>query len=154
MKIKYNSEIISGGVFLIAAAVLWLLIPGQIQTMETTSINAQTIPRIAIGGMFLFSLGLLLQGIFSAEKKEVTITRDTFHSQSFRLEMKSILYAVILLMYLVVLTFFGFLVATAALVIAIMAFYGSRKWYYYAIPLVTVFIVYFVFATLLHVSLP
>lgn len=154
MKIKYNSEMISGGVFLIAAAVLWLLIPGQIQTMETTSINAQTIPRIAIGGMCLFSLGLLLQGIFSMEKKEVTVTRETFRSPTFLLEMKSVLYAVMLLVYLVLLTFFGFLVATSALVIAILAFYGTRKWYYYAIPLATVFIVYFVFATLLHVSLP
>ena len=71
MKIKYNSEIISGAVFLVTAIVLWLLVPSQINTMETTAVNAQTIPRVAIGGMGLFSLGLLLQGIFSAEKKTV-----------------------------------------------------------------------------------
>lgn len=53
MKIKYNTEIISGLVFIIVAAVLWLLIPSQIQTLEKSAINAQTIPRIAIGGLFL-----------------------------------------------------------------------------------------------------
>ena len=73
MKIKYNSEMIAGAVFVIVAAVLWLLIPSQIQTMETSSINAQTIPRVAIGGLFIFSAALLIQGIFSDEKREVVI---------------------------------------------------------------------------------
>lgn len=154
MKLKYNTEIISGIVFLIAAAVLWLLIPSQINTLETTSINAQTVPRIAIGGMLLFSAGLLAQGIFSNPKKEVLITKATFSTESFRRELKSVLYAVILLLYTVVLTYLGFLIATALLVVVILLFYGTRKWYYYAIPLVMVGIVYFIFRTLLHVSLP
>jgi len=95
MKIKYNSEMIAGAVFVIVAAVLWLLIPSQIQTMETSSINAQTIPRVAIGGLFIFSAALLIQGIFSDEKKEVVINKDTFHSESFKNEMRSVVFATI-----------------------------------------------------------
>ena len=79
MKIKYNAEIIAGAVFVIAATVLWLLIPSQIQTLEKTAINAQTFPRIAIGGMLIFSAGLLIQGIFFNEKKELVITKESFH---------------------------------------------------------------------------
>ncbi|WP_283673418.1 tripartite tricarboxylate transporter TctB family protein [Butyricicoccus sp. Marseille-Q5471] len=154
MKIKYNSEIISGIVFLVAAAILWVLVPSQIDTLETSAVNAQTIPRIAIGGMFLFSLGLLLQGVFANEKKVVILNRSTFASESFRKEMRSVLYALILLAYIVLLTFVGFLISTALLVVAILLFYGVRKWYYYAIPLAMVGVVYFVFKTLLHVSLP
>lgn len=154
MKIKYNSEIISGIVFLVAAAILWVLVPSQIDTLETSAVNAQTIPRIAIGGMFLFSLGLLLQGVFANEKKVVILNRSTFASESFRKEMRSVLYALILLAYIVLLTFVGFLISTALLVVAILLFYGARKWYYYAIPLAMVGVVYFVFKTLLHVSLP
>ena len=154
MKIKYNSEIISGIVFLVAAAILWVLVPSQIDTLETSAVNAQTIPRIAIGGMFLFSLGLLLQGIFANEKKVVILNRSTFASESFRKEMRSVLYALIFLAYIVLLTFVGFLISTALLVVAILLFYGARKWYYYAIPLAMVGVVYFVFKTLLHVSLP
>lgn len=154
MKIKYNSEIISGIVFLVAAAILWVLVPSQIDTLETSAVNAQTIPRIAIGGMFLFSLGLLLQGVFANEKKVVILNRSTFASESFRKEMRSVLYALILLAYIVLLTSVGFLISTALLVVAILLFYGARKWYYYAIPLAMVGVVYFVFKTLLHVSLP
>ena len=97
MKIKYNSEMIAGAVFVIVAAVLWLLIPSQIQTMETSSINAQTIPRVAIGGLFIFSACLLIQGIFSDEKKEVVINKDTFHSESFKNEMRSVVFALFLI---------------------------------------------------------
>ena len=154
MKIKYNSEIISGAVFLVTAIVLWLLVPSQINTMETTAVNAQTIPRVAIGGMGLFSLGLLLQGIFSAEKKTVVLNREAFTSEKFRQEMRSVVYALMLLAYLVLLTYCGCLIATILLVVSILLFYGARKWYYYAIPLGMVVVVYFVFKTLLHVSLP
>ena len=154
MKLKYNSEIISGSVFLVAAAVLWLLIPSQIKTMETSVINAQTVPKIAIGGMGLFSLGMLLQGIFTIPKKEVVITRDGLRSDRFRKEVKSVVYASMLLAYLVAITWLGFLISTLLLTISILLFYGARRWYYYAIPLTMVVVVYFIFKMLLRVSLP
>lgn len=154
MKLKYNSEIISGSVFLVAAAVLWLLIPSQINTMETSAINAQTVPKIAIGGMGLFSLGMLLQGIFTIPKKEIVVTRDGLRSDHFRKEVKSVIYAGMLLAYLVAITWLGFLISTLLLTIAILLFYGARRWYYYAIPLTMVVVVYFIFKMLLRVSLP
>lgn len=145
---------ISGAVFAVVAAVFWLLVPSQVDTMETTAINAQTFPRIAIGGLFLFSAALFLQGLITAPKKEVVVNREALHSAAFRKEMRSIFYALILIAYTVLLTFLGFLIATVLLVIAILLFYGARKWYYFAVPLVMVAVVYFVFASLLHVSLP
>lgn len=154
MKIKYNSEIIAGAVFVVVAAVLWVLLPTQIQTMETSAINAQTFPRIAIGGLFLFSVGLLLQGVFFNEKKEVYIDKESFRSDGFRQEMRSLLFASFLLLYCAGITFFGFIIATALLVVAILLFYGARKWYYYAIPLAMVGIVYYVFGVVLRISLP
>lgn len=154
MKIKYNAEIIAGAVFVIAATVLWLLIPSQIQTLEKTAINAQTFPRIAIGGMLIFSAGLLIQGIFFNEKKELIITKESFHSDGFKREMRSVIFAVMLLAYCVLVTFLGFIISTAILVVAILLFYGARKWYYYVIPLAMVGIVYYVFGVVLRISLP
>lgn len=154
MKIKYNSEMISGTIFAIVGAVLWFLIPLQIRTMEKTAINAQTLPRIAIGGIFLFAVGLLLEGIFAREKKELVITKESFHSDGFKKEMRSVLFALFLVAYCFVVGLLGFVVSTIILVLAVMIFYGARKWYYYAIPLVMVGIVYYVFRVLLHVSLP
>lgn len=154
MKIKYNAEMISGTIFAVVGAVLWFLIPLQIKTMEKTAINAQTLPRIAIGGIFLFAVGLLLEGLFAKEKKELVITKESFRSEGFRKEMRSVLYALFLVAYCFVIGVLGFVVSTIILVLAVMIFYGARKWYYYAIPLAMVGIVYYVFRVLLHVSLP
>ena len=71
MKIKYNHEIISGIVFALISSFLWFSIPTQVKTMEKTAITAQTLPKIAIGGMFVFAVCLLLEGIFMKEKEEL-----------------------------------------------------------------------------------
>ena len=154
MKIKYNTEMISGAIFAILGAVLWFLIPTQVQTLEKTVINAQTFPRIAIGGLFLFSVGLLLEGLFAREKKEVYITKESFRSVAFKKELRSILFALFLIDYCFLVGHLGYVVTTVLLVLAVMLFYGARKWYYYAIPLGMVGIVYYVFKVLLRISLP
>ena len=154
MKIKYNAEMISGAIFAILGAVLWFLIPTQVQTLEKTVINAQTFPRIAIGGLFLFSVGLLLEGLFAREKKEVYVTKESFRSAAFKKEMRSILFALFLIAYCFLVGHLGYVVTTVLLVLAVMLFYGARKWYYYAIPLGMVGIVYYVFKVLLRISLP
>lgn len=154
MKIKYNTEMISGAIFAILGAVLWFLIPTQVQTLEKTVINAQTFPRIAIGGLFLFSVGLLLEGLFAREKKEVYITKESFRSAAFKKELRSILFALFLIAYCFLVGHLGYVVTTVLLVLAVMLFYGARKWYYYAIPLGMVGIVYYVFKVLLRISLP
>lgn len=154
MKIKYNTEMISGAIFAILGAVLWFLIPTQVQTLEKTVINAQTFPRIAIGGLFLFSVGLLLEGLFAREKKEVYITKESFCSVAFKKELRSILFALFLIAYCFLVGHLGYVVTTVLLVLAVMLFYGARKWYYYAIPLGMVGIVYYVFKVLLRISLP
>ena len=154
MKIKYNAEMISGAIFAILGAVLWFLIPAQVQTLEKTVINAQTFPRIAIGGLFLFSVGLLLEGLFAREKKEVYITKESFRSVAFKKELRSILFALFLIAYCFLVGHLGYVVTTVLLVLAVMLFYGARKWYYYAIPLGMVGIVYYVFKVLLRISLP
>ena len=154
MKIKYNTEMISGTIFAVLGAVLWFLIPTQVQTLEKTIINAQTFPRIAIGGLFLFSVGLLLEGLFAREKKEVYITKESFRSVAFKKELRSILFALFLIAYCFLVGHLGYVVTTVLLVLAVMLFYGARKWYYYAIPLGMGGIVYYVFKVLLRISLP
>ena len=154
MKIKYNSEIISGLIFSLVGLVLWFLIPSQVQTLEKTAINAQTFPRIAIGGLVLFSIGLLLEGLFAKEKREIVVTAESFRSTAFKKEMRSVVYALFLIVYCLLIGHLGYIISTALLVVAVMLFYRARKWYYYAIPLGMVGVVYYVFKVLLRISLP
>ncbi len=154
MVIKYNSDIISGTLFILLAGILYALVPSQIQTMETTAVTAQTIPRIVTAGLFIFSCGLLLQGLIKTPKKTVRISLESLRSAVFRREMRSILFASLFIAYGFLLTFTGYVISTALLSTAILVYYGARKWYYYAISLFTIGVVYAVFALLLDVNLP
>ncbi len=154
MRIKYNTEIISGIFFLLLAATAYALIESQIQTMEKGSINAQTFPKMAIGGMFIFAALLLLQGIFISPKKSLVLSRAFMRNKSFRKEMKNLEFAGLLVLYIILLTYTGYIPATSLLVIGIISYYKSRKWYFYGIPLATVGLVYFVFKIMLDVTLP
>ena len=154
MKIKYNAEIISGVVFAILGTILWIQIPTQVQTMEKSAINAQMLPRIAIGGLVIFSIGLLLEGLLLREKKELVVTAGSFRSDGFRKEMRSVLFALFLVAYCFIIQPLGFILSTVLLLLAVLLFYGARKWYFYAIPLAMIGVVYYIFRALLHVSLP
>ena len=153
MKIKYNSEIISGGLFVIVAAVLYLLLPSQINTLEKSTVNAATMPRIAIVGLLICSVFLLIQGIFS-EKKEVVIDSEFWSRENTKKELRSVLFAFILIVYGLLFQPIGYILDTLLLVTVILLYYHCRKVLYYVISCVTVILVYLVFTQLLNVNLP
>lgn len=153
MRIKYNTELVSGGVFAIVSAVLWFMINSQIKTMETTAINAKSVPSLVIGAMFIFSTALFIQGIIRP-KKEVVINSEFFATDSVKKELRTILFCLMLLVYALLFNIIGFIIGSCILVSAILFYYHCRKWWYYAIVIAAVFVVYFVFTRFLNVDLP
>lgn len=83
MKIRYNREIISGAIFVVLSAVLWFLIPVQVQTLEKTPINAQTFP---VSPLVVCSsaLSVCCWRIFVREKQELYVTKESFRSNAFK----------------------------------------------------------------------
>ena len=152
-KIKYNNEILSGALFMIASAILWLLIPQQIQSLEKGMVTACTIPRIAIGGLFICALLLFVQGL-RLPKKTIVIEKAMVSSPKFKKELKSVIFALILLVYGLLFNVIGYIADTALLVVAILLFYRSKKWWFYAIGIVIVLLIYLVFSQVLNVNLP
>ncbi len=154
MRIKINSEMIAGGAFTIVSMVLLKLIPTQIDTYEKTSINAQTFPKIALGGLFIFSLVLLIQGIFFLPKKEILFNDELYSSRVFKDSIRSLIYIAILIIYMLIFKKVGFIISNILLTISILAYYRTKKWSYYAIALGIGALVYLLFTLVLHISLP
>lgn len=150
IKLKYNNEMISGALFAAVAGIIWFLLPGQIATMEKSAINARTIPQLVTAGLFLCSVGLFLQGLFLPKK---TVE---FHgnAEKMRKELRSVVFAAMLLIYGILFPVLGYIVDTVLLVTGLLFFYYCRKWWYYAIAVAAVFIVYGVFSFALNVNLP
>ncbi len=153
MKIKYNTEIISGGFFSLISAITWFLVNSQIKTMEKGSINAQTMPRIAIGGLFIFSVALLIQGLLK-EKKEICLSKTLFRQEHVKKELKSLIFIAILVVYALLFNALGFIVDSVLMVTAILLYYRSFRWWYYLIAYLTIAVVFVVFKVQLNVELP
>jgi putative tricarboxylic transport membrane protein len=154
MKVKINAEIVAGLLFTIAAGILFLMIPTEINTLETTEINAQTVPKIALGGLAVFSFLLFLQGLFLLPKKEIVFSQEFYASRVFKDSIRSLIYIAIVIVYVVLFKLFGFIASNIYLIFAVLMYYGARKKSYYAIALCISALVYFVFSVVLNISLP
>lgn len=154
MKIKYNGEIIVGFIFALVASILYLKIPTEIKTLEQTAINAQTVPKIALGGLAIFSFLLFLQGLLLLPKKEVVFGKDLYASKEFKDTIRSFIYIGILVVYAILFKVVGFIVSSIYLIFAVLIYYGAKKKSYYIIALIISALVYLVFAKVLNISLP
>ncbi len=154
MKLKINAEIVAGLLFTIAAGILFLMIPTEIKTLETTEINAQSVPRIALGGLCLFSFLLFLQGLFLLPKKEIVFSKELYAGRAFKDAIRSLCYIAIVIVYVVLFKLLGFIASNIYLIFAVLMYYGARKKSYYAIALFISALVYLVFSVVLNISLP
>lgn len=152
MKIKLNSNMLSGMIFLIAGVVLHCLIPSQIKTFETGSVNAQTVPTLLIRALIVLSVILLAQGALSRGKKEYRIS-GTLLSKETLVKLKPLIYIAMLLVYAIMLPHVGFVISSLLLSNGILLYFGARKWWFYAIASANVLIAYFAFQAM-SVSLP
>ena len=140
MKVKLNSNMITGVLFLIVSVALHILIPSQIRTYETSVVTAATVPTLLIRGMILCSVILLVQGILSKEKTEYTISGAIFTKENL-LRLKPVIYIAMLIAYALLLSN------------GILLYFGTRKWWFYAIASANVIVAYFAFQAM-SVTLP
>lgn len=152
MKVKLNSNMIAGGIFLVISVVLHSLIPSQIKTYETGSMTAATVPTLLIRILLACSVILLIQGALSKDKKEYRVSGALFRRETLK-RLKPVIYAAMLLAYAVLLPSVGFIPASLLMTNGILAYFGTRKWWFYGIASANVFLAYFVFRAI-NVTLP
>lgn len=152
MKIKLNSNMVTGGIFLAISGVLYALLPSQIKTYETGSITAATVPTLLLRILLICSGILLVQGLLSKEKKEYSLDASLFRRDSLK-RLKPAIYIAMLLAYAVLMPRIGFIIASLLLANGILAYFGTRKWWFYLIASANVFLAYFLFRAI-NVTLP
>lgn len=152
MKIRLNSNMVTGGIFLAISGVLYALLPLQIKTYETGSITAATVPTLLLRILLICSGILLVQGLLSKEKKEYCLDASLFRKDSLK-RLKPAIYIAMLLAYAVLMPRIGFIIASLLLANGILAYFGTRKWWFYLIASANVFLAYFLFRAI-NVTLP
>lgn len=134
------------------SVILHILIPSQIQTYETGSITAATVPTLLIRCLIVCSVILLLQGIMTHEKKVYYISRAMFRKDSLK-QLKPVIYMAMLLAYAILMPRIGFIIASLLLANGILVYFGTRKWWFYLIASGNVFLAYYAFQAI-NVTLP
>ena len=146
MVIRYRSNLLCGIAAVVFAAVLFLIIPGQIAMEDTVSfgVSSRTIPYgvailCGVCGVILIVKSLVLK---QDEYKEIAVKE----------ELSALLMFAVILLYL--LSFEKeWPLATVALGCASLALAKCKKWWYYVVVAVLAVALYFLFVYVLHIRL-
>ena len=107
---------------------------------------------LALLCMLVCSVILLVQGILSKEKTEYTISGAIFTKENL-LRLKPVIYIAMLIAYALLLPHIGFIISSLLLANGILLYFGTRKWWFYAIASANVIVAYFAFQAM-SVTLP
>ncbi len=147
MKIKYRSNLLAGCLAIVAAAVLFLIIPSQVglESSATYGITSRTLPYALSILSAACGVGLIVQSL--------VLKKDEVREIELRQEAKGLLYMLILLAY-----GWGFsrsfLISTSLLGAVTLALQKDKKPLHYVVVVAVVVVLYFTFTELLHVRLP
>lgn len=147
MKIKYRSNLLAGCLAIVAAAVLFLIIPSQVglESSATYGITSRTLPYALSILSAACGVGLIVQSL--------VLKKDEVREIDLLQEGKGLLYMLVLLAY-----GWGFsrsfLISTSLLGAATLALQKDKKPLHYVVVVAVVVVLYFTFTELLHVRLP
>lgn len=147
MKIKYRSNLMAGCIAIVAAVVLYFLIPTYVgvERKATYGINSRTLPYALSFLMGGCGLGLVFQSL--------VLKKDEVKELELKKEAVGLLYMLVLLAYGIGFNY-SFLISTLLLGVVTLAFLRDKQWLHYVIVCIVTVAIYFMFTQLLHVRLP
>ena len=158
MRNKSSKDIVPGVVFLVLAVVLYLLMPGQIKSTETSAFTARTFPTIALAMIGLCALILIFQGVWKSvqAKRGTKAAAAEEATQGARKGNMLMFLSVLALMIAaaVIGNFTSLLVSGLLLGVGFLALYRDKKPLHYAIVIAVVVISYFLFKQVFGLQLP
>lgn len=147
MKLKYRSNLVAGIVSILLGGICWMIIPSQIAEdyAVTYGITSKTVPYAVAALWVICGFILIAQSLIWK--------KDDVKSVEVKKEAKALGYMAVILVYALLFKK-SFLVSTAFLGIATLAFTGTKKKSYYGIILVVVLALYLLFSKVLHIQMP
>lgn len=116
------------------------------------TLGSDFVPRLLIICLFVLSVLMLLQGLFSKKTESEPVPESKNGSQSVT---KILLTLSVITLYIILMIRFGYLIATPFFMIALLWLAGCRNYkHLIIIPIAVSFIVYYVFYNFFHVPLP
>lgn len=150
MKLKLPKKLCMGIFGIVVAVVMWILAKSQITAtygLESKySVGPDFFPKLVIILMFVSGIVLVIQSIFKFDEETVVI--------DLKKELIVLIYFAVLMLYVFLLKKIGFIFDTIFASCALLALQKCKKWWYYAVAVAMVLIVYFGFVYGFKIRLP
>jgi hypothetical protein len=131
MKTKIDRDIAGGIIFTLFALILWFIIPSQIAVSGSSRINARYVPRVMTMALLIFSAAQLGQAIFKALRRHEENKENYLRFDKGNLYV--LLMTAVLVLYLFVMRFIGFEIASVVVSAAVLAILGCKNRKYYLV---------------------
>lgn len=160
MRDKLSKTIIPGVVFLVFSIVMYLLMPEQVQTTETSAFTARTFPTMALGLIMLCGALLTGQGLLAMIRERRTVKAAAQEEKPAQDTKKSgntfLLLEVLALMAVSVAigNYTGLLVSGLLIGAGFLALYRDKKPLHYVIVIAIIAVSYFLFKQVFGLQLP
>ncbi len=148
MKFKIKSNLWTGIIMGVISIILLICIPSQIRIpgYDSGAPSPRIIPTICLIVMLVFSIVLIIQSLVF--KKEDIVEFDL------NKELPAIILIAMLCVYVPLIIYLGFVLASVIVFPCLLFFIGERKPSVYLVAIVFAFIIYFLFKYVFNVSLP
>lgn len=148
-RLTFKKNLTSGIIGLAFGAVMWFAIPYCIKskiTMVSSNIGPDYLPKLVAIVMIVCGIGLIFQSLVL--KKDETVEVE------FSKEGRAMLFALAMIIYVVVLPYAGFVIASGLFACVSLFLMECRKKLYYLYAILLVLVIFAAFKYGLSVALP
>ena len=148
MKFKIKTNLVTGIVMGLFSILLLILMPGQVRVpaYDSGAPSPRIIPGVCLVLMLIFSVVLIVQSLVFKKEKIVEF--------EWQKEKPAILLIIGMCVYAALIISIGFILASIIIFTAVLFYCGERKPGIYIYVIAASVIIYFLFRTVFHVSLP
>lgn len=145
---KIHTNLLSGIIFGILSLTMILIVPREIQvpTFDNGGPSPRIIPYLVLIGIFLCSLGLIIQSLLLKKEKIV--------HYNIKLEKASVVSLLVMILFGTVMVKFGFIMSVLVVLPIMVYSLGERKIFVYIVTMAAGVGVYFLFTKIFNISLP
>ncbi len=147
-KFRIETILASGIVMAIISIALLISVPYQIRIpgYDSGAPSPRIIPTICLVIMLIFSIVLIIQSLVFKKK--------SYYEFDWSKEKPALILILILCVYVALIIYLGYILASAITFIIVLFFCGERKIPVYIYTVVAAVLIYFLFKKVFNVSLP
>ena len=148
MKFKIKTNLVSGILMGLFSIFLLVTMPQQIRVpaFDSGAPSPRIIPMICTVLMLVFSVVLIIQSLVF--KKEKVVEFD------WQKEKPAIILILALCVYVALIIYIGYVLASIIVFCLVLFYCGERKWYMFVYTVVAAVLIYFLFKKVFLINLP